>query len=108
MACRPPFVFGLPVSLRVSKKRLTELVLSHPRPLKVVILAAGQGTRMRSGLPKVLHPIAGKAMVRHVIAAAAALNSQKTVVVVGHGAPVVESALADLADAAGVSMEGVL
>jgi len=73
--------------------------LSHPRPLKVVILAAGQGTRMRSGLPKVLHPIAGKAMVRHVIAAAAALNSQKTVVVVGHGAPVVESALADLADA---------
>ena len=69
--------------------------MSHPRPLQVVILAAGQGTRMRSGLPKVLHPIAGQAMVSHVIAAAAALNSQKTVVVVGHGAPVVESALAD-------------
>ena len=48
---------------------------------------------MRSGLPKVLHPIAGQPMVRHVIAAAAALNSQKTVVVVGHGAAVVESAL---------------
>lgn len=69
--------------------------MSHIRPLQVVILAAGQGTRMRSGLPKVLHPIAGKAMVRHVIAAAAAMNAQKTVVVVGHGAPVVESALAD-------------
>lgn len=69
--------------------------MSHSRPLQVVVLAAGQGTRMRSGLPKVLHPIAGQAMVRHVIAAAAALNSQKTVAVVGHGAAVVESALAD-------------
>lgn len=69
--------------------------MSHSRPLQVVILAAGQGTRMRSGLPKVLHPIAGKAMVRHVIAAASAMNAQKTVVVVGHGVPVVESALAD-------------
>ena len=69
--------------------------MSHLRPLQVVILAAGQGTRMRSGLPKVLHPIAGKAMVQHVIAAASAVNAQKTVVVVGHGAPVVESALAD-------------
>lgn len=69
--------------------------MSHSRPLQVVILAAGQGTRMRSGLPKVLHPIAGQAMVCHVIAAAAALNSQKTVAVVGHGAAVVESALAD-------------
>lgn len=69
--------------------------MSHPRPLQVVILAAGQGTRMRSGLPKVLHPIAGQPMVCHVIAAAAALNSQNTVVVVGHGATVVESVLAD-------------
>lgn len=69
--------------------------MSHPRPLQVVILAAGQGTRMRSGLPKVLHPIAGRAMLRHVIAAAAALNSQKTVTVVGHGAAMVESAMAD-------------
>lgn len=69
--------------------------MSHVHPLQVVILAAGQGTRMRSGLPKVLHPIAGKPMLRHVIEAAAALNSQKTVAVVGHGAAVVESAMAD-------------
>lgn len=69
--------------------------MSHVRPLQVVILAAGQGTRMRSGLPKVLHPIAGQAMLRHVIAAAAALDSQKTVIVVGHGAAMVESAMAD-------------
>ena len=44
---------------------------SQTRARAAIILAAGQGTRMRSGLPKVLHPIAGKAMVRHVIAAAA-------------------------------------
>ena len=69
--------------------------MSHAHPLQVVILAAGQGTRMRSGLPKVLHPIAGQAMVHHVIAAASALSSRKTVVVVGHGASVVEGALAD-------------
>ena len=69
--------------------------MSHPRPLQVVILAAGQGTRMRSGLPKVLHPIAGQAMVSHVIAAAATLQPQKTVAVVGHGASVVEATLAD-------------
>ncbi|MFM7123468.1 MAG: bifunctional N-acetylglucosamine-1-phosphate uridyltransferase/glucosamine-1-phosphate acetyltransferase, partial [Fluviibacter sp.] len=68
--------------------------MSHTRPLQVVILAAGQGTRMRSGLPKVLHSIAGQAMVKHVIAAAATLQPQKTVAVVGHGAPVFEGALA--------------
>jgi len=69
--------------------------VSHSRPLQVVVLAAGQGTRMRSGLPKVLHPVAGQAMVRHVIAAATTLQSQKTVVVIGHGAEVVEASLAD-------------
>ncbi|NCW89166.1 MAG: bifunctional N-acetylglucosamine-1-phosphate uridyltransferase/glucosamine-1-phosphate acetyltransferase, partial [Rhodocyclales bacterium] len=63
--------------------------------MQVVILAAGQGTRMRSGLPKVLHPIAGQSMVQHVIAAAETLQPQKTVAVVGHGASVVESALAN-------------
>ncbi|MFM8501149.1 MAG: bifunctional UDP-N-acetylglucosamine diphosphorylase/glucosamine-1-phosphate N-acetyltransferase GlmU [Fluviibacter sp.] len=67
--------------------------------MQVVILAAGQGTRMRSGLPKVLHPISGQAVLKHVIAAAATLQPQKTVAVVGHGAPVVEGALAE----AGVS-----
>ena len=79
----------------IVENELTESVLSHTRPLQVVILAAGQGTRMRSGLPKVLHPIAGQSMVCHVIAAAATLQPQKTVVVVGHGAQVVEAALAD-------------
>lgn len=53
--------------------------------LSVVILAAGQGTRMRSALPKVLHPVGGKPMLGHVIDTAFALNADKVVVVYGHG-----------------------
>ena len=46
-----------------------------PAPLHVVILAAGQGTRMRSVLPKVLHPIAGRPMLEHVLQTAQALGA---------------------------------
>ncbi|WP_300271615.1 bifunctional UDP-N-acetylglucosamine diphosphorylase/glucosamine-1-phosphate N-acetyltransferase GlmU [Halomonas sp.] len=63
--------------------------------LDVVILAAGQGTRMRSTLPKVLHRLAGKPMVRHVLDTAAGLEAERTHVVVGHGAEKVREALAD-------------
>ncbi|WP_282609482.1 bifunctional UDP-N-acetylglucosamine diphosphorylase/glucosamine-1-phosphate N-acetyltransferase GlmU [Pelagibius sp. Alg239-R121] len=62
--------------------------------LAVVVLAAGQGTRMKSELPKVLHPIAGRAMLRHVLDAAESLNPERIVVVVGPGAEVVEAAAA--------------
>lgn len=61
--------------------------------LNVVILAAGQGKRMHSNLPKVLHPVAGKALVRHVIDAARALAPVSLCVVYGHGGDVVRSAL---------------
>ncbi len=54
--------------------------------LEVIILAAGQGTRMKSVLPKVLHPLAGKPLVGHVLDTATALSPAKTHVVVGHGA----------------------
>jgi bifunctional UDP-N-acetylglucosamine pyrophosphorylase/glucosamine-1-phosphate N-acetyltransferase len=58
-----------------------------------VVLAAGQGTRMRSALPKVLHPIAGRPMVAWVLEALAAAGIERTVVVVGHGAEAVTAAL---------------
>ncbi|WP_106476813.1 bifunctional UDP-N-acetylglucosamine diphosphorylase/glucosamine-1-phosphate N-acetyltransferase GlmU [Phytohalomonas tamaricis] len=61
----------------------------------VVILAAGQGSRMRSQLPKVLHPLAGKPMVRHVIDAAKCFTDARLHVVIGHGAELVREALAD-------------
>ncbi|MDF1628485.1 MAG: bifunctional UDP-N-acetylglucosamine diphosphorylase/glucosamine-1-phosphate N-acetyltransferase GlmU [Alcanivoracaceae bacterium] len=53
--------------------------------LATVILAAGKGTRMKSALPKVLHPIAGKAMVSHVLDAAHSLRPQSITLVYGHG-----------------------
>lgn len=56
----------------------------------VVVLAAGQGTRMRSGLPKVLHPIAGRPLVNWVLEAVRAAAPASTVVVLGHGAEDVE------------------
>lgn len=62
--------------------------------LTVVILAAGQGTRMRSALPKVLHPVGGKPMLGHVVDTAYALSADKVVVVYGHGAEVIQGAFA--------------
>ncbi len=62
--------------------------------LEVVILAAGQGTRMRSALPKVLHPVAGKPMLGHVIDSARRLQPQGIHVVIGHGADAVRERLA--------------
>lgn len=56
------------------------------RPLAAIILAAGEGTRMKSARPKVLHGIAGRPMLGHVLAAAAALNPERTVAVLGRHA----------------------
>lgn len=63
------------------------------RPLDVVILAAGQGTRMKSALPKVLHPVAGRPMVAWAVKSARELGARNVVVVTGHGAEKVEAAL---------------
>ncbi|NBA97039.1 bifunctional UDP-N-acetylglucosamine diphosphorylase/glucosamine-1-phosphate N-acetyltransferase GlmU [Pseudomonas sp. R5(2019)] len=61
--------------------------------LDIVILAAGQGTRMRSALPKVLHPVAGNSMLGHVIHTARQLQPQGIHVVIGHGADAVRERL---------------
>ncbi|MCK0473626.1 bifunctional UDP-N-acetylglucosamine diphosphorylase/glucosamine-1-phosphate N-acetyltransferase GlmU [Halalkalibacter sp. APA_J-10(15)] len=60
-----------------------------------VILAAGQGTRMKSTLYKVLHPVCGKAMVQHVVDQVAALEVEEQVAVVGYGAEVVQEQLGE-------------
>lgn len=61
--------------------------------LSVVVLAAGKGTRMKSSLPKVLHPIAGKPMVQHIIDTVKTLGAEQINVVYGHGAEQLQSAL---------------
>jgi bifunctional UDP-N-acetylglucosamine pyrophosphorylase / glucosamine-1-phosphate N-acetyltransferase len=60
--------------------------------LNVVIMAAGKGTRMRSARPKVLHSLAGRHLLQHVLDAAAGLGASRTIVVTGHGAAAVEHA----------------
>jgi bifunctional UDP-N-acetylglucosamine pyrophosphorylase / glucosamine-1-phosphate N-acetyltransferase len=65
------------------------------RPLSAVVLAAGEGTRMRSARPKPLHLLCGRPMVLHVIDALAELDVDRVVVVVGHGAERVTKALVD-------------
>jgi bifunctional UDP-N-acetylglucosamine pyrophosphorylase/glucosamine-1-phosphate N-acetyltransferase len=62
--------------------------------LNVVILAAGKGTRMHSGLPKVLHAVGGKPMLGHVIERSARLRPARTIVIYGHGGEAVPSAFA--------------
>ncbi len=61
--------------------------------LDIVIMAAGKGTRMKSGLPKVLHKLAGRPLLQHVLDTAAALGADGTVVITGHGADEVEAAV---------------
>jgi bifunctional UDP-N-acetylglucosamine pyrophosphorylase/glucosamine-1-phosphate N-acetyltransferase len=63
-------------------------------PLSVVILAAGQGTRMKSSRPKVIHELAGQSILQHVVASSRALQPEQIVVVVGHGAGQVREAMA--------------
>ncbi|MBA3594607.1 MAG: bifunctional UDP-N-acetylglucosamine diphosphorylase/glucosamine-1-phosphate N-acetyltransferase GlmU [Polaromonas sp.] len=62
-------------------------------PVDVVIMAAGKGTRMKSRLPKVLHRLGGRALLAHVIDCAARLSARQAVVITGHGAAEVESAM---------------
>ncbi len=64
-------------------------------PTAVVILAAGQGERMNSELPKVLHPLAAAPLIAHALAAARGLDPERVVVVTGHGAAAVEAAVAE-------------
>jgi bifunctional UDP-N-acetylglucosamine pyrophosphorylase / glucosamine-1-phosphate N-acetyltransferase len=59
--------------------------VSEPRPVAVIVLAAGEGTRMKSRIPKVLHPVCGRSMLGHALVAASEMAPQRLVVVAGHG-----------------------
>ncbi len=66
---------------------------AHARPFAVIVLAAGEGTRMRSVTPKVLHRLGGRTMLGHVVAAAESLDPEHLLVVVGHGRDQVSATL---------------
>jgi bifunctional UDP-N-acetylglucosamine pyrophosphorylase / glucosamine-1-phosphate N-acetyltransferase len=67
------------------------------RPVAAIVLAAGKGTRMKSSLHKVLHPVAGRPMLDHLLASVAKLRPERTVVVVGHGREQIAEACGDRA-----------
>ena len=71
----------------------------------VIILAAGKGTRMRSDLPKVLHPIGGAPMLIHAMRSARSFSPDRTVIVAGHGADAVEAAAKSFDPAASVVLQ---
>ncbi len=75
--------------------------------LDVVILAAGKGTRMNSDIPKVMHRIAGKPMVEHVVDCASILKADAVHLVVGHGAEIIEQHFADYESAEGLSGDAI-
>ncbi|MGG7573377.1 bifunctional UDP-N-acetylglucosamine diphosphorylase/glucosamine-1-phosphate N-acetyltransferase GlmU [Streptomyces sirii] len=70
--------------------------MSANRPAAVVVLAAGEGTRMKSATPKVLHTLCGRSLVGHVVAASRELDPQNLVVVVGHAREQVQAHLAGI------------
>ena len=69
--------------------------------MNIVILAAGKGTRMRSALPKVLHTIAGKSLLQHVIDTALSLNPARLIVIYGHGGELVRERIGERASGLG-------
>ncbi|MFF8674350.1 bifunctional UDP-N-acetylglucosamine diphosphorylase/glucosamine-1-phosphate N-acetyltransferase GlmU [Streptomyces sp. NPDC015242] len=71
--------------------------MSANRPAAVVVLAAGEGTRMKSATPKVLHELCGRSLVGHVLAAAGELDPEHLVVVVGHAREKVTAHLGEIA-----------
>ena len=66
--------------------------------LEIIVLAAGQGTRMRSKLPKVLHDLAGRPLLSHVLRSVRSLDPQRIHVVIGHAGSQVRAAFADARD----------
>ena len=76
--------------------------------MNVVILAAGMGKRMQSALPKVLHPLAGKPLLQHVIDTARSLSLSKLCVIYGHGGAAVPEMLGKLSEATGTAIETAL
>ncbi|MFJ5217887.1 bifunctional UDP-N-acetylglucosamine diphosphorylase/glucosamine-1-phosphate N-acetyltransferase GlmU [Streptomyces sp. NPDC088354] len=70
--------------------------MSAHRPAAVIVLAAGEGTRMKSATPKVLHAISGRSLVGHVVAAARALDPEHLLVVVGHARDQVTAHLGEI------------
>lgn len=83
-----------------AEERSTLNAVSAHRPAAVIVLAAGEGTRMKSATPKVLHELCGRSLIGHAIASARELAPRRLIVVVGHGKDAVRSHVGELDAAA--------
>jgi bifunctional UDP-N-acetylglucosamine pyrophosphorylase / glucosamine-1-phosphate N-acetyltransferase len=79
--------------------------VSDARPAAVIVLAAGQGRRMKSATPKVLHTMCGRSLLGHVLAAIEPLQPERLLIVLGHERPMVEKFLAEAAPHAEVVVQ---
>lgn len=79
--------------------------MSVSRPAAVIVLAAGEGTRMKSRVPKVLHKLCGRSILSHAITTARELDPERLIVVVGHGRDLVTSHLAEHAPDARIAVQ---
>src|SRR5574343_821782 len=79
-----------PIIARRTPPHITE---ERSMALQVVIMAAGKGTRMKSARPKVLHPLAGRPLLQHVLETAVSLGAQRLITITGHGAEQVAAAM---------------
>ncbi len=95
---------GAPTSARSDTEEPSGVSVTG-RPAAVIILAAGEGTRMKSALPKMLHEVCGRAMLGHVIGAAGELDPARLIVVVGHGGGQVAGYLAGHAPQAVIAVQ---
>ncbi len=75
------------------------------KPVALIVLAAGQGSRMQSDLPKVMHRLGGVPLVGHALAAGSSLEPERVVVVAGHGADLVKKAVAKLEPEAVIALQ---
>ncbi|MDK9300852.1 bifunctional UDP-N-acetylglucosamine diphosphorylase/glucosamine-1-phosphate N-acetyltransferase GlmU [Propionibacterium freudenreichii] len=91
-------------SERTAPQRLSDAT-AVPRVAAVIVLAAGEGTRMKSRTSKILHEVAGESMISSALRAAAALEPQRLVVVVGHQRAQVEEHLAEVAPEATIAVQ---
>src|SRR5436190_1624018 len=87
-------VISRPQSVAIIHPRIEGNGTENCMALDIVIMAAGKGTRMKSTLPKVLHKLAGRPLLQHVLQTASELKADGIVVITGHGAEEVEGAVA--------------
>ena len=90
----------------MSDQSVNQATFSLERPLDVVVMAAGKGTRMKSRVPKVLQRLAGKPLLSHVLDTATQLKARSAVVITGHGAAEVEAAVSSVSGKLAVKLSG--